>query len=48
MPPERMKAVTLGSGSGVAGVITQGMVKQFVVRKGFEAAVKKAFRTATH
>ncbi len=29
-------------GKGVAKKITEGMVKEFVVRKGFEAAVKKA------
>lgn len=29
-------------GKGVAKRITDGMVKEFVVRKGFEAAVKKA------
>ena len=30
-------------GGGAAKLITQGMVKEFVVKKGFEAAVKKAF-----
>lgn len=34
-------------GGGVAARITQGMVKEFVVRKGFEAAVKAAIMSAT-
>ncbi|AKI03077.1 hypothetical protein IMCC20628_04404 [Hoeflea sp. IMCC20628] len=33
-------------GSGVAKTITNGMVKQLVVRKGFETAVKNAFMAA--
>lgn len=35
------------TGKGVAKLITNGMVKEFVVRKGFESAVKKAFQEAT-
>jgi hypothetical protein len=34
-------------GKGVAKVITNGMVKELVVRKGFETAVKKAFLEST-
>ena len=34
------------AGSGVAKMITNSMVKQLVIRKGFEAAVKKAFTAA--
>lgn len=34
------------AGNGVAKSITTGMVKQLVVRKGFETAVKKAFMAA--
>lgn len=34
------------AGSGVAKKITTGMVKQLVVRKGFETAVKNAFMAA--
>jgi len=30
-------------GSGVAKTVTSGMVKEFVVRKGFEKAVREAF-----
>ena len=30
-------------GSSLASMITSSMIKQFVIRKGFEAAVKKAF-----
>jgi hypothetical protein len=33
-------------GGGIARRITQGMVKEMVVRKGFETAVKRAFMTA--
>ncbi|MEP4196420.1 MAG: hypothetical protein ABJL99_12380 [Aliishimia sp.] len=32
-------------GKGIAKQVTSGMVKEFVVRKGFEAAVKEAFMT---
>lgn len=35
------------AGKGVAKVITNGMVKELVVRKGFEAAVKEAFLAST-
>lgn len=35
------------SGKGIAKVITSSMVKQLVVRKGFEKAVREAFDTAT-
>ncbi len=34
------------AGAGLAKTITTGMVKQFVVKKGFEAAVKAAFKGA--
>ncbi|GEM_PF-869007 len=35
------------TGKGVAKMITSSMVKGFVIRKGFESAVKKAFKEAT-
>lgn len=35
------------TGKGVAKLITNNMVKELVIRKGFEAAVKKAFLNAT-
>jgi hypothetical protein len=31
------------AGGGIAKTVTSGMVKEFVVKKGFEIAVKKAF-----
>lgn len=31
------------AGGGVAKIVTSGMVKEFVVKKGFEKAVKEAF-----
>jgi hypothetical protein len=34
------------AGAGIAARVADGMVKQFVVRKGFEAAVKKAYDAA--
>jgi len=34
-------------GGGVAKIITKGMVKQLVIRKGFEKAVREAFDAAT-
>ncbi|QQS11996.1 MAG: hypothetical protein IPK81_21110 [Rhodospirillales bacterium] len=33
-------------GGGIAKTITASMIKQFVIRKGFEAVVKKAFLKA--
>lgn len=36
------------AGSGVAKMITSSMVKQFVIRKGFEVAVAKAFDKAVN
>jgi len=35
------------AGKGVAKMITGNMIKGFVIRKGFESAVKKAFKEAT-
>ena len=32
----------------VAKKLTRSAIKEFAVRKGFEAAAKKAFREATH
>lgn len=37
-----------GAAKGIAGVVVQGTVKQFVVRKGMETAVKRAYQSATH
>lgn len=34
------------AGAGVAARVADGMVKQFVIRKGFEAAVKKTYDAA--
>jgi hypothetical protein len=34
------------AGAGIAGSVADGLVKQFVVRKGFEAAVKKSYDKA--
>jgi hypothetical protein len=34
------------AGGGLARQVTSGMVKQFAVKKGFEAAVKEAFKEA--
>ena len=34
------------AGGGIAKMVTTGMVKEFVVKKGFEATVKKAFQEA--
>jgi hypothetical protein len=34
------------AGAGIATSVADGMVKQFVVRKGFEATVKKAYDKA--
>lgn len=33
-------------GGGIAKQVTSGMVKEFVVKKGFETAVKEAFKAA--
>lgn len=41
------RGVSVVSGS-VAKKITSSAIKEFAVRKGFEAAAKKAFRNATH
>ncbi|MGH1330360.1 MAG: hypothetical protein ACRBBK_05715 [Paracoccaceae bacterium] len=35
------------TGKGIAKIVTSGMVKQLVVRKGFEKAVREAFDSAT-
>ncbi|PTV95967.1 hypothetical protein C8J27_103298 [Rhodobacter aestuarii] len=34
-------------GSGIAKMVTSGMIKEYVVRKGFEKAVREAFDTGT-
>ncbi len=34
------------AGGGIAKQVTSGMVKEFVVKKGFETAVKEAFKAA--
>jgi hypothetical protein len=33
-------------GSGIAQTITSSMIKQMVIKKGFEKAVKEAFQSA--
>lgn len=35
------------AGRGIARVVTSGMIKQIVIRKGFEAAAKEAFGAVT-
>lgn len=41
------RGISVVSG-GVAKKLTRSAIKEFAVRKGFEAAAKKAFREATH
>jgi hypothetical protein len=33
-------------GTGIAGAVTDNVVKQFIIRKGFEAAVKESYNSA--